>query len=112
MNWPLIIACVLLFLGVLIVAAPSIYQALREEMAKGESPERPTIPRRRGRCDRIHLSKADQEAIARALIDPVAPNAALRRAFKRRNELLRSEKGSDTAPKSGELSKPLHPPRL
>ncbi|WP_447922705.1 type II toxin -antitoxin system TacA 1-like antitoxin [Achromobacter aegrifaciens] len=37
----------------------------------------------------MRLSKAGQEALARALIDPPEPNAALKRAFKRRKELIK-----------------------
>ena len=36
----------------------------------------------------IRLGAAQQERIARALIDPPAPNDALRRAFERRDALL------------------------
>lgn len=39
----------------------------------------------------IHLTVADQEAFANALIVPPKPNAALKRAFKRRRQLLRAE---------------------
>ena len=39
----------------------------------------------------IRLTVADQEAFARALIAPTKPNAALKRAFKRRRQLLRAE---------------------
>lgn len=39
----------------------------------------------------VRFSVADQEAFARALIDPVKPNAALRRAFARGRKLLKSE---------------------
>lgn len=38
----------------------------------------------------IRLTVADQEAFARALIAPAKPNAALKRAFKRRRQLLRA----------------------
>jgi uncharacterized protein (DUF1778 family) len=36
----------------------------------------------------IRLSRRDQVLIAEALINPPAPNAALKRAFKRRRELF------------------------
>lgn len=39
----------------------------------------------------VRLSLADQECFAQALLDPPKPNAALQRAFKQRNKLLRSE---------------------
>ncbi len=38
--------------------------------------------------DQLHLSRADQEAFARALIEPAKPEAALKRAFARANKLL------------------------
>jgi uncharacterized protein (DUF1778 family) len=39
----------------------------------------------------MHLAVADQEAFANALIAPSKPKAALKRAFKRRRQLLRAE---------------------
>jgi uncharacterized protein (DUF1778 family) len=39
----------------------------------------------------IRLSLTDQECFAQALLAPPEPNAALQRAFERRNKLLRSE---------------------
>ena len=39
----------------------------------------------------IRLTVADQEAFAKALITPAKPNAALKRAFKRRRQLLRAQ---------------------
>ncbi len=39
----------------------------------------------------MHLTVADQEAFAKALISPPKPNAALKRAFKRRRQLIRAE---------------------
>jgi uncharacterized protein (DUF1778 family) len=39
----------------------------------------------------IRLALADQERIANALLSPPKPNAALKRAFERRNKLLRPE---------------------
>jgi uncharacterized protein (DUF1778 family) len=39
----------------------------------------------------IRLSLADQECFAKALSSPPKPNAALKRAFARRNKLLRAE---------------------
>lgn len=39
----------------------------------------------------MRLSLADQECFASALIEPPKPNPALRRAFNRREALLRSE---------------------
>lgn len=38
----------------------------------------------------VRLSAADQEAFANALMAPPKPNAALKRAFKRRKQLLAS----------------------
>ena len=95
MNWMLIFACGLLLLCAVIVATPAVYRTLREVVARGESLERPEIPKPRGRRGRMRLSTADQEALARALIDPPEPNAALKRAFKRHNEMLRRSGRSD-----------------
>lgn len=39
-------------------------------------------------ADLVRLSVADQETFARALISPVQPNAALKKAFARANQLL------------------------
>jgi uncharacterized protein (DUF1778 family) len=39
----------------------------------------------------IRLSLADQECFAQALLEPPKPNAALKRAFARRNKLLRAQ---------------------
>jgi uncharacterized protein (DUF1778 family) len=39
----------------------------------------------------IRLSIRDQRQIAQALLSPPAPTAALKKAFKRRRELLRAE---------------------
>ncbi|HFP5284280.1 TPA: DUF1778 domain-containing protein [Escherichia coli] len=38
--------------------------------------------------DIIRLSRTDQEIFAQALLSPTAPNDALKRAFKRRNNML------------------------
>lgn len=38
--------------------------------------------------DVIHLTRADQEAVVRALINPPPPNAALTRAFLRSKKLF------------------------
>lgn len=95
MNWTLVFMCALLLLCAVIVATPPIYRTLREAVAREESLERPEIPKSRGRRGRMRLSTADQEAFARALIDPPEPNAALKRAFKRHNEMLRRSGRSD-----------------
>lgn len=39
-------------------------------------------------ADHVRMSIADQEAFANALITPVKPNAALKRAFTKANKLL------------------------
>ncbi len=39
----------------------------------------------------LRLSVADQERFAQALLNPPKPNAALKRAFKRRTKLIASE---------------------
>lgn len=96
MNWTLVFMCALLVLCALVVATPTVYRTLREVVARGEWPERSAIPGPRGRRGRIRMSKADQEAFARALIDPPKPNAALKRAFKRHNELLKRSNRSDS----------------
>jgi len=38
----------------------------------------------------VRLSLADQECFAQAMLSPAKPNAALERAFVRRNQLLRN----------------------
>ncbi len=43
------------------------------------------------RADVVRLSLADQECFAQALISPPPQNDALKRAFERRSNLLRSE---------------------
>ena len=96
MNWTLVFACALLLLCALIVATPAVYRTLREVVASCESSERSAIPGSRGRRGRIRMSRADQEVFARALIDPPEPNAALKRAFKRHNELLKRSNKSDS----------------
>jgi len=85
----LVFVCALLLLCAVIVATPAVYRTFREVAARGESLERPDIPKPRGRRGTIRLSKAGQEALARVLIDPPEPNAALKRAFKRRKELIK-----------------------
>ena len=40
------------------------------------------------RSDRVRLSVLDQEAFAKALIEPAKPNAALKRAFAKADKLL------------------------
>ena len=40
------------------------------------------------REDQVRMSMADQEALAKALISPIKPNAALKRAFAKAERLL------------------------
>ncbi len=47
-----------------------------------------SAPKAIAQTEFIRLTVADQEAFARALIAPAKPNAALKRAFKRRCQLL------------------------
>jgi len=42
-------------------------------------------------ADSVKLSALDQQAFAKALLDPAKPNAAMKRAFDRRNRLLVNE---------------------
>ena len=49
------------------------------------------------RAEVIKLSMADQRTFAEALLAPPAPNAALARAFERRQTLLRPEPTLDAA---------------
>lgn len=42
------------------------------------------------KSDSLHLMLSDQEAFAKALLSPPKPNAALKRAFARREKLLAS----------------------
>jgi uncharacterized protein (DUF1778 family) len=42
-------------------------------------------------ADVVHLSLANQECFAKVLLSPPIPNAALERAFVRRQKMLRSE---------------------
>lgn len=42
-------------------------------------------------ADIVRLSMADQECFAQALLSPPQPTSALKRAFTRRNKLLRNE---------------------
>jgi uncharacterized protein (DUF1778 family) len=42
-------------------------------------------------ADSVKLSAQDQQAFAKALLDPAKPNAAMKRAFDRRNRLLVNE---------------------
>ncbi len=42
-------------------------------------------------ADSVKLSAQDQQAFAKALLDPAKPNAAMKRAFDRRSRLLVNE---------------------
>jgi len=69
-----------------------LHQALMLYNAGGMKPETSTIARPAERAvsqiEIIHLSVDDQRHVARSLLRPPKPNAAMKRAFKRRHQLL------------------------